>query len=417
MEIEILTEEVYDIYAKSHPNYNFFQSIYYGRVMQKTGYEPFYIGLLDESKNILAATLILVKEVKGKQKTGYCPRGFLIDWNDDNLVINFTNLLKVFLSKRSFTYIKVDPTIIYKEHSKENFPNSLATGNDIFIKKLQALNYVHLGFNKGFESQKPRWNVTIPLDNNTLKSLNDNIKRKISDAKKYGCQVFRGSKNDIDKFYDLIKSTNSLSKDFYINFFDSCKDEALFEIYFSRIDPGVFIKNSRIIYEEEESKNQELNNMIQDMTIMDKSEILNKKIDSDLLLGTYKQNMLKAIDVFQNNPDGILAATTAIIKFNKEIIFWTFTINDEYKTYSPEYLLYSTIIEDCIKLGFITANLNGISIDANDTDLHKNISDFKLDFSDKIIEYVGEFDLVIDKRIYYTSKGINPIIDWLNTPV
>ncbi|HOZ54027.1 MAG TPA: peptidoglycan bridge formation glycyltransferase FemA/FemB family protein, partial [Bacilli bacterium] len=355
MEIAILNEETYNEYAVNHPNYNFFQSIYYGKVMKNSGYEPFYLGLVDESGSIEAATLILVKESKGKQRTGYCPRGFLIDWNNDNLVINFTNLLKKFLSKRSFIYIKVDPLIIYKEHSKADFPNNMVAGNDTFIKKLQALNYVHLGFNKGFESQKPRWNINIELNNTTLQSLNEDTKRKINDSKKYGCQVFRGNKNDIDKFYNLVKTTSNLNKEFYLNFFDIAEDKKLFEIYFSRIDPGVFVKNSRTIYEEEENRNQELNNMIQDMSIVDKTDILNKKMESDLLLGTYKQNMLKAIDVFQNNPDGILGATTAVVKFNGELIFWTVAINDEFKTYFPEYNLYSTIIEDCIRLGFKTA--------------------------------------------------------------
>ena len=417
MEIAILNEDVYEEYAKNHPNYNFFQSIYYGRVMKKNGYEPFYLGLIDETGSMQAATLILVKVERNGQKNGYCPRGFLIDWDNDNLVINFTNLLKKFLSKRSFIFVKVDPLVTYKEHTKADFPNNLAQGNDTFIKKLQALNYVHLGFNKGFESLKPRWNVCIDLDNNTLQTFSDDTKRKIDNSKKYGCQVFRGNKNDVDKFYELVKTTSNLSKDFYLHFFDISEDKKLFEIYFSRIDPGVFVKNSRVIYEEEENRNQELNNMIQDMSIADKTDILNKKMESDLLLGTYKQNMLKAIDVFQSHPEGILGAVTAVVKFNGELIFWTVAINDEFKTYFPEYNLYNTIIEDCIRLGFKKANLNGISVNSNDNDIHKYISDFKLDFSDKIIEYVGEFDLVVDKRVYYTSKSINPIIDWLNTPV
>ncbi len=417
MEIAVLKEETYNEYAVNHPNYNFFQSIYYAKVMKKNGYEPFYIGLIDDTGSILAATLILVKESKSKSRTGYCPRGFLIDWNDDNLIINFTNLLKKFLAKRSFIYVKVDPLVIYKEYDKASFPNSAASGNDGFIKKLQALSYIHLGFNKGFESQKPRWDIVIPLDSNTISNFAEDAKRKIEDSKKYGCQVFRGSRNDIDKFYELAKLNNNISKDFYSNFFDVFEEIKGFEIYFSRIDPGVFVKNSRTIYEEEENRNSELNNLIQDMSIVDKSDILNKKMESDLLLGTYKSNMLKAIDVFQNNPNGIIAATTAVIKYNKELIFWMIAINENFKTYFPEYNLYSTVIEDCIRLGYIAANLNGISVDTNDISTHKEVSDFKLGFSNKIIEYVGEFDLVIDKKIYYTSKSINPIIDWLNTPV
>ena len=64
-------------------------------------------------------------------------------------------------------------------------------------------------------------------------------------------------------------------------------------------------------------------------------------------------------------------------------------------------------------MGYKVVNLGGLT------------SEFKKDYestlmteiSNKIVEYVGEFDLVINKKAYYTGSRLNPILNWLNTPI
>ena len=52
--------------------------------------------------------------------------------------------------------------------------------------------------------------------------------------------------------------------------------------------------------------------------------------------------------------------------------------------------------------------------DFNNTDYNTML---KKELSNKIVEYVGEFDLVINKKSYYTGNKLNPILNWLNTPI
>ena len=101
MQIVLLDEARFDNFAINHPNYNFYQTSNYGKFMNKNGHNSYYLGFVDETGDIKAATLVIVKNDKGsKRKMGYAPRGFLIDWNDDNLVKAFTNAIKDFLSKQ-----------------------------------------------------------------------------------------------------------------------------------------------------------------------------------------------------------------------------------------------------------------------------------------------------------------------------
>ena len=103
MEIILLDENRFDNFAINHPNYNYYQTSNYGRLMSSHGYNTYYLGLVDDIGEIKAASLIAVKNEKNnKRKMGYAPRGFLIDWNDEELVSLFTEKIKEFLSKRSF---------------------------------------------------------------------------------------------------------------------------------------------------------------------------------------------------------------------------------------------------------------------------------------------------------------------------
>ena len=83
MQIVLLDEARFDSFALNHPNQNYYQSSQYGRFISKHGYNSYYLGMIDNTNEIKAATLIIVKNDKNnsKRKMGYAPRGFVIDWN------------------------------------------------------------------------------------------------------------------------------------------------------------------------------------------------------------------------------------------------------------------------------------------------------------------------------------------------
>ena len=70
-------------------------------------------------------------------------------------------------------------------------------------------------------------------------------------------------------------------------------------------------------------------------------------------------------------------------------------------------------MQEFAKQGYQIADFDGITGEfKNDYQ-----SLIKTELSNKIVEYVGEFDLVINKKAYYTGSRLNPILNWLNTPI
>lgn len=414
MQIILLDELKFDAFAINHPNYNFYQSSNYGKFMSKHGYNSYYLGLSDDIGNIKAATLIIVKNDKSeKRKMGYAPRGFLIDWTDSELVREFTTKIKEFLAKRSFTYLKVDPMIVYKEY---NGDGSLKYSNsDDFVKKMQSLGYTHMGYNNGMEASKPRWNSIIKLDPNIISlynSLSKEARNKIKKAAGNGFKVYKGSNTDISLFYNVLNRKNP-PLEYYMDLYQFFNVNNGFEIYFVKLEPVSYVNSSKKMYEEEEQRNSNLNMQMQDFNNPNKDAIINEKLKSDEMLSTYKKNMLEAINLFQKYPSGIIIATLAVIKYGKKVTFFVGASDEDHKNDYPDYLLRWQLAEYFSRGGYESIDYNGM-MGMSNTDYDTTL---KKELTNSVVEYVGEFDLVINKKTYYTGSKLNPILNWLNTPI
>lgn len=414
MQIILLDELKFDAFAINHPNYNFYQSSNYGKFMSKHGYNSYYLGLSDDAGNIKAATLIIVKNDKSeKRKMGYAPRGFLIDWSDSELVREFTTKIKEFLAKRSFTYLKVDPMIVYKEYNSDG---SLKYSNsDDFVKKMQSLGYTHMGYNNGMEASKPRWNSIIKLDPNIISlynSLSKEARNKIKKAANNGFKVYKGSNTDISLFYNVLNRKNP-PLEYYMDLYQFFNVNNGFEIYFVKLEPVSFVNSSKKMYEEEEQRNSNLNMQMQDFNNPNKDAIINEKLKSDEMLATYKKNMLEAINLFQKYPSGIIIAALAVIKYGKKVTFFVGASDEDHKNDYPDYLLRWQLAEYFSRSGYESIDYNGM-MGMSNTDYDTTL---KKELTNSVVEYVGEFDLVINKKTYYTGSKLNPILNWLNTPI
>ena len=291
---------------------------------------------------------------------------------------------------------------------------TLSDSNQSLVQKLQGLGYIHMGFNNGMEASKPRWNALTTLDSNIIalyNSISKEAREKISEASKLGNRVYRGSMNDISLLYSVINKTTP-PLDYYLDYYQFY-GQNMFEIYFNKLEPISYVNSSKTMYENEEQRNNDLNMQMQDFNNPNKDAIINEKLKSDEKLAKYKKNMLEASNLFQRYPSGLVTAAVAVIKYGSTVTFFASGVNETFKDQYPEYLLKWQLIQEYAKMGYKVVNLGGLT------------SEFKKDYestlmtemSNKIVEYIGEFDLVINKKAYYTGSRLNPILNWLNTPI
>ena len=420
MEIRQLTTEEFDNFAKNYPYKNFYQTAEYGTLMDRHAFNDYYLGLIDDANNLVAATLILVNRVIIGYKWGYCPRGYLIDYKNEELVRKFTELLTAFLKKRNFMFIKIDPQIIYKSHENTGEINSLVD-NEAIYNTLINCGYQHGGFNLNFENLKPRWNavVTCKSEDRIFSLYTKEIRNKIRKADNRGVEVIKGEPENIKEFYNLIGYKNEKRKlNYYLDMFEIFGKSDMFDIFFARINTSKYIERSKNLYEREEKINNELNEELQEnIDSNNKSNIIKRKMNSDILLNNYKQSVIKSAELFKTNPVGIVVAACAVVKYNGEIFFLIDGIDNNYKDYCPNHYLKYILMDMYHSEGYNRFNLNGISGDFTKGSKYYDLTRFKLGFGAHVEEYLGEFTLVINKSKTLQYNIINPIIEWLNTPV
>ena len=116
MKLKELNIDKFDEFVRNNKyKSHFLQSAAWGELSkEKRNLTPYYLGLVDEKGNILAATLLLQKHLPLNLCYFYAPRGYVIDFNDFELLKSFTKELVSFAKKKKAIYIKLDPDIVWQ---------------------------------------------------------------------------------------------------------------------------------------------------------------------------------------------------------------------------------------------------------------------------------------------------------------
>lgn len=411
MAIIELGRKEFDEYALNHAYRSFYQTSQYGTLMSKHGYSPIYVGL-DEGGMIRAAALILIKSQAGI-KFGYSPRGFLIDFNDYQLVDDFTYNLKEYLSKIGIVNLIIDPHVTHLERDKNGKPMESRQKGVNISESLKRIGYQHRGFNLYFENLKPRWNMVLKTEQTPIEIFNGFEKQtrtKIRNSLRKGVEVYKGNKNDLKMFYQMINKKHTRKYDYYLDMYDIFGRFDMFDIYFARINTEVFLKNSKLLYEHELQKNNHLAELLQKhiSNQKQKTKLLNKKMESDKLLNSYKNDIVFGTKLFRDSKY-IIIASNAIIKYGNEVFFLIDGINYKFKNFNANHLLKWKIIEEYRNKGYTKFHLNGITGDFTRKNKYNGLFIFKKGFNARVTEYIGEYSLVINKAKYQLYKSFKPL--------
>ena len=411
MKIVALTKEEFDNFAYHHKYSTYYQTSAYAETSRYEGLNTFYIGFVQDNE-LVGVTLFLHKTIYLYYKYAYAPRGFLIDYTDSKLVKNVTMGLINLLKKQHYAFIKIDPPIICSE--RDNKGNIIYFSNTInqILDTLKSNSYIHMGFNKYFENYKPRLNAFVNLTYDLEKiysNITNEVKEKIENSVKSGLEISLDTTGNIDELYKFIGTKNKKRrKIYYQGMYNNFSRNNAIDIFFVNINTDKYLSNMKRNYDLEAIKNDELASMVQDMSIASsqKQLILNDKMKSDERLNFYKNELIYATNLSRNHPDYFTIGAGFTIKHNNGVELIIDSYLDEYLKFNPRYVFIWELIKKYKNEGFMYINLNGVvgNFSKDKLGKYKNLNDPKLSFNSTIIEYIGEFDLVINDRIYKKYK-------------
>ncbi len=399
MRIVELTIGEYEEYASSHPLRNYAQSVNYAKLMGEKGFAYDYIGYRDDSNNLVGASLILIKKIGPFYKFAYAPKGFLIDYYDNELLRMFVRDLGSYYKKKGMAFLKINPEIIIGElNPKKNFlPNYNQNVN--IIDALKDLGFRRRRELAPLDFVMPRINPYINLKKFDFNDISDEYKEKIKNCNKRGLITEVATNKEIGLFYDVIKNYTYEDVNFYRNILNIFNN-GLSDLILVKVDYEQCLVNAQKQYENEVDENNYWNEMIQRENT---EKVLAEKMESDKRLLVYKNEMIIATERLRKEKFKYVGGAIVVKYQNRaSIVACGFDNNDDFL--NPSYALYSTLIEkyknDCDYL-----DLFGLASNFNPSTKYYEFNEAKLAFNPIIYEFIGEFDLVLNEGKFKNIQG------------
>lgn len=404
---EIEYEEFVSKQSKTH----FMKSYYWGEVMKYKNFIPHYVGLKKDGE-LVATALLLEKKMFKKLSYFYCPRGYMIDYTNFKLLEQFTTELIKYAKEKHAIYIKIDPDI--KRHSLNNDGKVIeGEENSKIMSYLERLGYHHKGFNTAFVNEQPRFTFRLNLDDsfeNIYASMHATTRKILNKKNQYDLDVYVGSTNDIPLFYTTMEETALRENlacnkiEYYENFYSILNKHNMSDLYVVKVN----INNLKKIYESHIKDIENNINILQTKELSNKQKTKNKIKE----YMNEKEKWEKDYELVKQIKDSELVLSSIItVKYNN--LVWTIHGGNTslLRNLNSNYLLYYTIIQDAHKSGYKMIDFFGTSGDANPdkSDPIYGIHNFKKRLGGEYVEFIGEYDLIVNKVMYFFYNLVIPI--------
>ena len=402
MEFVELSEKEFLNYSKKSPYTSFYQMPEWAKVKKTNGWNSYFVGLKDNNK-IVAATLLLSKKIKMFKTMFYAPRGFLLDYNDLDLLKEFTNKVKEYIKEKDALFLKINPYVDYQERDVDGNIIENTEKKELF-KTLEELGFKHNGFYIEQDKKtdlEPRWISVLDTkdkDMDTLyKEMRSSTKWRLNNSKKNALRIIDAKYEDLEEFKNLMKHTAERREfvdrplSYYQDMFKILKEKDLVRVLLIEINFKELIELSEKNLEETNAKIEE----IKDNTRKEK-QLKEFYLEKERLESKIKELQ----EIIKEDGEKKIISGGWYMLYGREIIYLFGASYKKYMKYNPQYLLQWEMINYAIDHNYEAFNFYGIDGNFNKESKGYGLFDFKRGFNACVHELIGEFDLVIDKPRY-----------------
>jgi len=392
MNIRELSLKEFNEFRNSSPYDNFYQSLNYALVKAENGYEYEIIGLCDGDK-IYGAAVVIVGLLDG-YIYAYMPRGMIIDYSNAELVQKFTDAIYKYYKKEGIAFIKINPPIKVAQVNYNTGEKEYYMDNYQLIKTLEAAGYTKLLDNIYFESVLPRFNPIVDLDNYKFENLSKNTKNKIRRGIRKGLTFEKGRIDNIHYLEEFVKNKVKRGSFYYNDYYNIFQRDNTIDYFLIGIDHNAYMMNTQEAYAREKENNEIISKRLRQKP---GNRNINIKMNSDKTLLAYKNDIALASKHINDEKKYIAGAL--VIRHGDTATIIISGYDKVFSSFAPNYFLYYSILE-YYKGKVKYVDLNGISGDFSKDNKYHGLNRFKLGFKPTVYEYIGEFDLIINERVY-----------------
>lgn len=226
--VRTITADEHLAFVRSQPAMSFLQTPAWGRVKTDWGHESLGWYAVDAPQTLLGAGLVLYRQLpRLRRYLAYLPEGPVLDWSDLALVTEALRALRGHVKGKGAFALRIGPPVVVNRWSAATVKAAIAdqsvgsltqvpadttegTGTAL-LETLGRLGLRRLAVEGGFASGQPQFVFQLPLAGRTeadlLAGLNQLWRRNIKKAAKAGVEVSRGTPADLPGFHRIYVET------------------------------------------------------------------------------------------------------------------------------------------------------------------------------------------------------------------
>jgi len=417
--IDNIDKKTYDNFVDNHKLSTFMQCFDWGKFKSIHEWDMYTVGVSQNDK-IVASTLLLRRKLPGMNKyIFYAPRGLLVDYRNKELFEFFIKNLRVFCIKNKGVFLRFDPILKKQKHNLEGDVIEGENSLDI-INQLKQKGFAYKGNSTNFEGFQPRFVMHLDISediDSIFKNFHKKTQYNIKLASRRGIEVREGKKEDLEEFYRIMKITGERDGfrtrqiKYFEEMYDYLVDNDRMKLFIARYNPKKLLNE---LLNKQKDLSKQLDRVIkkledlEDGQLKDKNIKKKEKLEEDL--NKLKHQIEKTKEDTNKYKDGVVVSGTIAMRTNRSVCYLYGASDNNYRNYMPNYLIQWEMIKWAKERNAEIYDFRGISGKIDENDHLFGLYRFKKGFNPEFVEYVGEFDLIFNKFLYFIfEKGV-PIL-------
>lgn len=417
MKLKKLSKKEFKTFADKNPEITFHQTEEWANLKKVNNWDAHYIGLEDDNKKIVAGALLLSKTLPIiKKKMFYSPRGFLIDYNNKELLKKFTEEIKKYAKTENAIFIKIDPFVEYQEHDNNGDIVKNGYNNKDAVENLKSLGYKFFGFNLMQDTLQPRWMHVIETKDRNLddvmKDMESKTRQILRKNEKCGITTREITRDELPIFKDIMKHTSDRREfvdrplSYYEAMWDALHDSGILKILIAEIDFNKYEKNT---LEEKEEIEKNLKDRIYKkekniLKMNDKKYNSSNKQDEEAIKRLEKQ-LEKIKELKDEYGDKEILGGILFLIYGNEVLSLHGGSHAKLMQFQSAYTIHFEGVKMAVEGNYNRYNFYGITGDFRKENPLYGLYLFKKSFGGHVVELIGEYDLIVSK-FWYTLYNL-----------
>lgn len=412
MKLKKLSKKEFKTFADKNPEITFHQTEEWANLKKVNNWDAHYIGLEDDNKKIVAGALLLSKTLPIiKKKMFYSPRGFLIDYNNKELLKKFTEEIKKYAKTENAIFIKIDPFVEYQEHDNNGDIVTNGYNNKDAVENLKSLGYKFFGFNLMQDTLQPRWMHVIETKDRNLddvmKDMESKTRQILRKNEKCGITTREITRDELPIFKDIMKHTSDRREfvdrplSYYEAMWDALHDSGILKILIAEIDFNKYEKNT--LEEKEEIENNLKDRIYKKekniLKMNDKKYNSSNKQDEEAIKRLEKQ-LEKIKELKDEYGDKEILGGILFLIYGNEVLSLHGGSHAKLMQFQSAYTIHFEGVKMAVEGNYNRYNFYGITGDFRKENPLYGLYLFKKSFGGHVVELIGEYDLIVSKFWY-----------------